>query len=93
MLSAKYNWSVDSSAAARALGRRGGRSRARRLSPAERSRIASLGGHARRESLQAARRIADNFRYLATVLAMRPALPVKRLRTVRGRLPGIYRSR
>lgn len=81
---------MDSSALARALGRRGGVSRARRLAPADRARIASLGGNARRESLQAARRIAENFQYLAVVHELRPAPPVKRLRTCRTRLPGLY---
>jgi hypothetical protein len=50
-----------------------------------------MGGHARRESVQAARRIADNFQYLAAVDELRPAPPVKRLRACRTRLPGIYR--
>ena len=45
---------------ARALGRRGGRARALRLSAADRKRIASQGGKARVQSLRAARRIADN---------------------------------
>lgn len=81
---------MDPSALARALGRRGGLSRARRLTPADKSRIASLGGHARRQSLQAARRIADNFKYLSVVCELCPPLPVKRLRTCRARLPGIY---
>ena len=81
---------MDLSALARALGRRGGLSRARRLTPADKSRIACMGGHARRESLEAARRIADNFKYLTVVRELRPAPPVKRLRTCRARLPGIY---
>ena len=81
---------MDLSALARALGRRGGLSRARRLTPADRSRIASMGGHARRESLLAARRIANNFRYVAVAHELRPAPPVTRLRTCRTRLPGIY---
>jgi hypothetical protein len=75
---------------ARSLGRRGGLSRARRLSPAERTRIASLGGRARRESLSAGRRIDDNFRYLAAIVELRPVPLVKRLHSCRGRLPGIY---
>jgi hypothetical protein len=52
-----------------------------------------MGGAARRESVQAARRIADNFRYLAAVRELGPAAPVKRLRVHRGRLPGIYPAR
>jgi len=76
---------------ARALGRRGGRARGKRLSAAERKRIAALGADARRQSLQAARRIADNFRYASVLdyLRGRPA-PVKRLITFAGPLPGIY---
>ena len=77
---------------ARALGRRGGLSRARRLAPAERARIASMGGRARRESLQAVRRIADNFTYLQAIVELHPPPVVKRLRTCRARLPGIYPS-
>ena len=91
MLSVKYNHQVNLSRMARALGSRGGRERARRLPAAERTRIAALGGTARAQSLQAARRVADNFRYAAAVDALRarPA-SVKRLRVFDGRLPGIY---
>ena len=76
---------------ARALGRKGGRARGRRLSAAERKRIASLGGKARMQSLQAARRIADNFRYAAAAdrLRGRP-VAVRRLSAFAGPLPGIY---
>jgi hypothetical protein len=76
---------------ARALGRRGGLSRAARLSAEDRSRIASLGGAARRRSLQAARRVADNFQYATAVreLAGRPRA-VTRMKAFTGRLPGIY---
>lgn len=76
---------------ARALGRQGGRVRAKRLSIDQRKRIASLGGSARLQSLRAARRIADNFRYAAALRELRgPSRAVKRLRTFEGRLPGIY---
>jgi hypothetical protein len=79
---------------ARRLGRRGGIARARRLSAERRSEIASLGGEARRRSLLAAKRIADNFRYLAAVIALQGEPPeVVRLKTFRGRLPGIYPDR
>ena len=79
---------------ARALGRRGGRVRATRLSVRERQRIAALGGRARRESLQAARRIADNFRYAHASRELRGLSgAVKRLRVFEGRLPGIYPAR
>jgi hypothetical protein len=82
---------MNASEAARALGRKGGRARGERLSAAERKRIASLGGKARLQSLRAAGRIADNFRYAAALGALggRPT-PVRRLTTFAGRLPGIY---
>jgi hypothetical protein len=76
---------------ARVLGRKGGHARGRRLSAAEKKRIASMGGHARFQSLQAARRIADNLRYAAVVGDLRGrAAGVTRLRTCAGPLPGIY---
>jgi len=82
---------MNASEMARVLGRKGGRPRGQRLSVAEKKRIASLGGHARRQSLQAARRIADNFRYAAVLGELRgqPAT-VTRLRDFAGPLPGIY---
>ena len=79
---------------ARRLGQRGGRARARRLSAERRREIASLGGEARRRSLLAAKRIADNFHYLTAVLALQGGPPeVARTKTFDGRLPGIYPDR
>ena len=79
---------------AKSLGRQGGRARARRLSAAERTRIASLGGKARGESLLAARRIVDNYRYAAVLFDLRGRrTTVTRLRTFAGPLPGIYPAR
>ena len=76
---------------ARALGRRGGRARGRRLSTADRKRIASLGGKARRRSIQAARRIMDNLRYAAAVGDLQgQRKPLQRLKAFAGPLPGIY---
>jgi hypothetical protein len=76
---------------AQALGRRGGRARARRLSGADKTRIASLGGKARSQSLLASRRIAENFRYVAALHRLRGQPPrVTRLNTCDGPLPGIY---
>ena len=75
---------------ARVLGRRGGRMRARRLSQVEKKRIASMGGRARVDSLRAARRVADNLRYAAALIELRPSPDVTRLRTFKGQLPGIY---
>ena len=81
-------------AIAKALGRRGGQARARRLSAEERRRIAALGGAARKASLEVARRIADNFAYLTAVQALggRPRKPA-RLSTCKGPLPGLYPDR
>jgi hypothetical protein len=79
---------------ARAMGSRGGRARAIRLSPEERQRIASLGGIARHRSLQVAQRIADNFRYVADILDLQgSSLKVVRMKAFTGRLPGIYPGR
>lgn len=82
---------VNASEMARALGRKGGLARGRRLAAAERARIAALGAKARLQSLQAARRIADNFRY-ADVLGDLRGQPrkVRQLRAFAGPLPGIY---
>ena len=80
--------------AARTLGRRGGRARARRLLPERRRSIAALGGTARRESFAAARRIADNFVYAATVIALRGGpFPVERMSEFAGPLPGLQQGR
>lgn len=79
---------------ARALGRSGGRARARRLSADRKKAIASLGGAARARSLEAARRIEANLRYAATVELLRgPGHPVVRMKRFGGRLPGIYPGR
>jgi hypothetical protein len=92
LLSGKYNGVMNASSMARLLGRRGGLARGRSLSGEARRRIASLGGRARRESLEAARRIEDNFRYAAAVEVLGGgARPVRRVKQVTGRLPGLYR--
>lgn len=75
---------------ARALGRRGGRARARNLPADERRRIAALGGAARRRSLELAQRHADNFKYAAMVLELQPPPRVERMGTFNDRLAGIY---
>jgi hypothetical protein len=91
VLSGKYNADMKARDMAAVLGRRGGRMRARRLSSADRKRIASLGGNARLTSLVAAERIASNFRYLAASreLAGR-STTVTRMSAFDGPLPGIY---
>ena len=77
---------------AKALGRRGGQARARRLSAEERRRIASLGGHARRSSREAEQRMVVDFRYAAMVRELQGGPPaIERVSTFDGPLPGIYR--
>jgi len=79
---------------AKKLGARGGRARALRLTADRRRRIASEGGAARRESLAAARRIADNFAYVEAVVTLQGGRPeVLRTSEVAGRLPGLYPRR
>lgn len=91
MLSAKYNVLMNPRDMAGALGRRGGRARAQRLSAARKSEIASLGGSARARSLDAARRIEENFRYVSVVRSLRsPSSKVSTAKGVKDRLPGIY---
>ena len=55
---------------AQALGRLGGRARAKNLPASRRKEIASQGGRAKALSRVAARRIRDNFRYLEAVEAL-----------------------
>ena len=82
---------MDVGAVARAMGRRGGRARASRLSPERRRQIASLGGRARQRSLLAARRLVENLLYVAAVEELRREAPkVQRMKTFNGRLPGLY---
>jgi hypothetical protein len=61
--------------AAKALGRRGGRARARNLSSQQRKKIASMGGRAKELSRHAERRIEDNFRFLKAIEALRKIAP------------------
>jgi hypothetical protein len=81
---------MQASQMAKALGRRGGLARSRRLARTDKQRIAALGGRARSQSLLASRRIADNFRYVVVREALRPRPASRRLSTFTGRLPGIY---
>ena len=85
---------MNASEMAKALGRRGGRARGKRLPVADKKRIASLGGKARLQSLQAARRIADNFRYAVVLSDLRgQPTAVRRVSAFGGPLPGIYPPR
>jgi len=63
------------SAIAKALGRRGGLARARKLSPERRREIASKGGRSKALSRHASRRIRENFEYLRRIDALRKAGP------------------
>lgn len=79
---------------ARAMGRRGGRARANRLSPERRRQIASLGGEARQRSVLATRRLFENLLYAAAVRELGgEAREVLRMKTFNGRLPGLYERR
>jgi len=79
---------------AKAMGRRGGQTRARRLSAERRREIASLGGRARHRSRLVTQRLTDNLLYAAAALELRGGLPrVRRLKTFTGRLPGLYPGR
>lgn len=91
MFSAKYNYRMKTQDMAKALGRRGGQVRAKRLSAETKKRIASLGGQARAESYLLRRRIAKNFHYVAAVrgLAGR-SYQVRRVHNTKERLPGIH---
>lgn len=95
MLSGKYNDFVTSTGAiAAALGRLGGQARARRLDSTERKRIAALGGAARKQSLDVARRIADNFAYVTAMQELAgPRTKSTRIKTCKGPLPGLYPDR
>jgi len=85
---------MTASQLAAALGRRGGLARAARLSPERRREIAASGAQARRQSLEAAHRIAVNLAYAAAVEELRGGTPpVRRVSTFRARLPGLYRTR
>jgi hypothetical protein len=83
---------MNTSDMARALGSKGGKARAKRLAPAEKRRIAALGGRARALSIHATRRVAENFRYAEVVDALQPRPKVIRLRDFAGPLPGIHAS-
>jgi hypothetical protein len=77
---------------AKLLGSRGGQARARRVSQAERQRIASLGGKARARSLEAVRRILVNLSYAHAVSELRGGVPkVTAIKYFAGPLPGLYR--
>lgn len=77
---------------AQALGRQGGKARAKNLTPAARRVIASQGGRARAHSIRIQKLINENFRYLQAIDELHPPPEVVRLKRFKKRLPGIYAS-
>jgi hypothetical protein len=75
---------------AKMLGRRGGLSRAQRLSRRRRAEIARMGGRAREESLRLAEAIRSNFNYLAAVHSLQRPRHVRSESTCNGPLPGLH---
>jgi hypothetical protein len=75
---------------ARALGRRGGLSRAQRLSNRRLAEIARMGARARGESLRLAGAIRNNFEYVRAIHRLHPPKQVRSESTCSGTLPGIH---
>lgn len=90
MLSAKQQLHVHTSRMATLLGRRGGLSRARRLSKRRLAEIARMGAMARAESLRLAEAIRNNFDYVRAMHRLQPPTPVRPTSTCPGPLPGLY---
>jgi hypothetical protein len=90
LLSAKQRSSMTISEIAKTLGRRGGLSRARRLSKRRRTEIARMGARARGESLRLAEAIRNNFDYVAAIHQLHPPRDVRPESVFSGPLPGIY---
>ena len=76
---------------ARESARKSGEARVKRLSTSERRRVAALDRRARELSFHAARRVAENFRYVEVMDALQPRPKVIRLRSFSGALLGIAR--
>jgi len=72
------------------LGRRGGLSRARRLSKRRLAEIARMGATARAESLRLAEAIGNNFDYVRAMDRLKPPTQVRPASTCTGPLPGLY---
>jgi hypothetical protein len=64
---------MTTSEMAKIMGRKGGLTRAKRLSSDRRREIARLGVEARMESLRLAKRIQSNFDHLAAIYELRHA--------------------
>lgn len=77
---------------AKALGRKGGLARAKKLSAEQRKKIASLGGQVKSLSAKANDRIESNFRFARTMKLLRKVPKIKSVSRVNHPLPGIYAS-
>ena len=75
---------------AKALGRKGGLARAKKLSAEQRKKIASLGGKVKAISAKANERIESNFRLAETLKLLRPAPKIKSVSHAKEPLPGVY---
>jgi hypothetical protein len=93
MLSGKYLLTMDARTIAKLLGRRGGKARAKRLSDADRKRIAAMGGRARGISVQAERRILQTLAYAASAKLLQGGSPaVRRLKRCHRPLPRLAKG-
>ena len=90
LLSGKLSLDMTISEIARQLGRRGGLTRAKRLSHQRLTDIARMGANARRESRQLARAIRQNFAYVSALHRLRPPTEIRPESASSGPLPGIY---
>jgi hypothetical protein len=78
------------SSIAKALGKRGGQARAKRLSAERKKAIAAQGGRSRAESLQLKRCIEENFKYVAAIQELQGGpVKVKHVKTWKHRLPSL----
>lgn len=75
---------------AKQLGSLGGKARSKKLTHSQKSQIALLGAEARKQSLVAAKRIAINFSYVASMAQLRGnKLKLKRIKVCQQPLPNI----
>lgn len=75
---------------AKALGRKGGLARAKKLSAEQRRKIASKGGMVKALSAKANDRIESNFRFAESLKILRPPPKVKSVSQIKGPLPTLY---
>lgn len=77
---------------AKALGRKGGLARAKKLSAEQRRKIAALGGEVKALSNKANDRIESNFRFARTMKLLRKTPAVISVSRINNPLPEIYVS-